>query len=718
MLMSDVSARESVRLPEGQRAAVASPYLRAATCRALLTAFILALLIAAWNKQAELVTLTSQITESTPAIAAVLVLFLMLGIGGAVGRLTQAASLREHPSRLAQWARHLVFTRGEMLVVFYFLAIVCSMPGVGLFRTFMPCLSVVQYFGMPSNHLAEMAQDIPWQWAPNDPEVMRVFWEGGDRAVPTLGVEGVPLLGPLLEGAFHFLAAPAIIDWRHWLVPFLVWSFYLSAYFVTAFCLITLFRRHWEEDERLSYPVSSLAVEMIRPEGSLLSGQSFFRDPVVWTGFSLAVIYNVTNAIKVWNPSVPALGIHYPLGQFFTESPWDTMQGFAIFYKPELLGLGYLVPMDVLFSIWFFTVFMWIVRPVAKIVGYQPSGFPFMTNQGVGAFLLLGVYFIWSAWGRLREVARKAFAGDQAVDDSQEPLSYRFSALTVLLGLAVIFGMPIAFGVVTWHAVMYFTIMMLTLIVYCHNRAEMGFPVVWGYPLYKQRETMINLLGSAAFMPGGSTKSLTLLSMFGWLQRTVNQAITSTGVEGYVAASKLGESRRVLAKVVIGALVFGLVLAFLVNLSAYYEYGGLVLSSAGGNEGGQMTQEVLGQFTPISQWVDTPEGPNRLKTGYTVFGAVMALAMVIGRRAWVRFPFHPGGYALALCHEGPYMWFAAFLIWGVKWATLHLGGVKAYRRIAPGFLAFTLGHFFSVGVWSLIGLYAGEFVRRYTVWFI
>ncbi len=694
---------------------VAGPSYPAATFRALLTALILSLFIAAWNKQAELVTLTSQITESTPAIAAVLVLFVMLGLGGALNRFAQKAGGH---TRLAALARRLVFTRGEMLVVFYFLAIVSAMPGVGLFRTFMPCLSVVQYFGMPSNHLEEMARDIPWQWAPNDPEVMRVFWEGGDRAVPALGLEGLPVLGPLLEGVFHFLAAPGLIAWRQWLVPFLLWSFYLSAYFVTAFCLITLFRRHWEEDERLGYPVASLAVEMIRPEGSLLSGQSFFRDPVVWTGFSLAVIYNITNALKVFNPSVPALGIHYPLGQFFTEAPWDTMAGFAIFYKPELLGLGYLVPMDVLFSIWFFTVLMWIVRPFAKVVGYQPSGFPFMTNQGVGAFILLGGYLIWSAWGRLREVGRKAFAGDPAVDDRSEPLSYRFSALTVLLGLLVIFGLPIAFGVVPWQAVMYFGIMVLTLIVYCHNRAEMGFPVVWGYPLYKQRETMLSFLGSRPFMPGGSTKSLTLLTMFGWLQRTVNQAITSTGVEGYIAADKLGESRRVLAKVVLGALVYGLVLAFLVNLSAYYEYGGLVLSSAGGNEGGQMTQEVLGQFTPISQWLDTPEGPHRLKTGYTIFGALMALGMVLGRRAWVRFPFHAGGYALALCHEGPYMWFAAFLIWGVKWTTLHLGGVKAYRRLAPGFLAFTLGHFVSVGIWSLIGLYAGEFVSRYTVWFL
>lgn len=690
----------------------------AATVRALLVALVFAFLISAWNKQAELVTLTSQISESTPPIAAVMVLFLVLGVGGLLRRLADRHEAGQKPTRLSRWARRLIFTPGETLVVFYFLAIVCAMPGVGLFRQIMPSLMVTQYFGMPDNHLDEMARNIPGSWAPTDPEVARLFWEGSDVSLPSFGLDRIPVIGDALEGAVRYFAAPTIVDWKHWLVPYLLWTGYLSAYFVTAFCLITLFRRHWEEDERLSFPVSSLAVEMIRPEGSLLSGQSFFRDPVVWIGFSLAVLYNATNALKVFNPALPALGISYPLGNIFTESPWDTMRGFSVFYKPELLGLGYLVPMDVLFSIWVSTIAMWVVRPFAKIAGYTPSGFPFMTNQGMGAYVLLGAYALWSGRQRLLQIARNTFGNNGDTDDREEPLSNRFALLATIVGLLIVIGMPIAYGVVPWMALTYFGIMFLVLIVYCHNRAEMGFPVVWGYPLYKQRETMVNFLGSAPFLPGGDPKSATLLSMFGWLQRSVNQAITSTGIEGQFAAYKLGEDRRVLAKVVIGALVFGLALAFLVNLSAFYEYGGLVLSSAGGNEGGQMTQEVLGQFKAISQWMDRPEAPNQIKIGYTIVGSVLSLLMILGRRAWVRFPLHPGGYALAMCHEGPYMWFPALLIWVIKWSTLHLGGVKAYRRVAPGFLAFTLGHFFSVGLWSLIGLYAGEFVRQYTVWFL
>jgi len=694
-----------------------SPY-RWATTRALLVAAVLSLLVAAWTRQAELVTLTSQISESTPPIASILCLLMLVSGGALVTRLAAACEEHGRLRRLAGLARRLTLNSGEMFVVFVFLAITAAMPGVGLFRQVMPCLMVTQYFGTPSDHLAEMAGSIPVQWAPTDPEVARVFWEGGGDDVPSFGLGSVPVIGPLVAGVARFFAGTALVPWQHWLVPFLVWSAYLSAYFIAAFCLLALFRRTWEDDERLTFPVSNLAIEMIQPERGLVTGVRFFRDPIVWTGFLLAALYNGLNAMHVFNPAIPALGISYPLGSLFTESPWDTMRGLAIFYKPEILGLGYLVPSDVLFSIWFSTLASWLVRPFARMGGYSPAGFPFVTEQAMGAFILLGLYFVYQARVRLLQVLRHAVHGGNTDGDRGEPLSSRVALVGAVVGIAIVVTMPIVFGVVWWVSLMYFGIMFVVLVVYCRNRSEMGFPIVWGYPLYQQRQFMVNFLGSEALVSTGNVGSFTLLTMFSWLQRSVNQAISSTGQEAHVAAHRMGGSRRTISRVVLGALVFGIVIAFLTNLSAYYEYGGLVLSSPGGIEGGQMTQEVLGQFRAVSRWIDQPEAPNVQKIGYTTVGLVLAAAMVGGRRAWLRFPLHPGGYALAFCHQGSYMWFPALVLWAVKGMTLRVGGIGAYRRLARGFLAFTLGHFFSVGAWSLAGLLAGEWVRRYIVWFL
>jgi hypothetical protein len=687
-----------------------------ATPRALAIGAILTLLVAAWTQQAELVALTSQISESTPPIASILALFLVTGVGGLLARAANRAKASGRSPRLVRALQRLRLSEGEMLVVFVIVAITAAMPGVGLFRQVMPDLMVTQYFGQPADHLSEMAGDIPTQWAPTDPEVARVFWEGEDVNPPTFGLEHTPIVGTALAGVARFLGGPTLVPWKHWTVPVLLWWGYLSAYFIAALCIVTLFRRAWEDDEHLNFPVSNLAVEMIKPEVSLFNQISLFRDPVVWVGLSLAFLYNGFNALHVFNPGVPALGISYPLGQLFTESPWNTMRGLSVFYKPELLGFGYLVPSDALFSIWFFTLAAWFIRPLAKSVGYYPARFPFITEQAMGAFVTLGIVFIYQARGRLAEIVRHALSTEP--DDGDEPFGLRTALVGAVVGAAVVIGMPVMFGVDWWVSLMYFGIMFLVLIVYCRNRAEMGFPIVWGYPLYQERASMIDFLGSRPFVGAGRMKSFTLLTMFSWLQRSVNQAITATGQESSVAAHRLGGDRRTITKVVVGSLIFGVLVAFLVNLSAYYEYGGLVLSSRGGINGGQMTQEVLRQFTAVSEWADQPSAPNPQKIAYTIFGALMALGIVMGRRAWLRFPFHAGGYALAYCHRGSYMWFPALLLWIIKLITLHVGGAGLYRRLARGFMAFTLGHFFSVGIWSLAGLSAGEWVRRYIVWFL
>ncbi len=691
---------------------------RWATARALAVAIVLSLVVGAWTKQAELVSLTSQISESTPPIASILALFALPGMAGLLAKLAERLEAGGRTSGLSRLCRRLVLTPGEILVVFVFLAITGAMPGVGLFRQVMPCLMVPQYFGTPQDHLEEMAGHMPPAWAPTDPEIARVFWEGGGNGFPVYGFEHLPVVGPLLASVAHFVLGPTLVPWEHWLIPFLLWTGYLSAYFISAFCLIALFRRTWEEDERLSFPVSSLAVEMLRPEGSLLSGLSFHRDPLVWVGFSLAVLYNTMNALKVFNPSLPALGISYPLGNLFTESPWDTMRGLSIFYKPEILGIGYLVPSDVLFSIWFFTLAGWLVRPMAKMVGYSPGGFPFITQQAMGAFILLGGYFLYQARARLAQLAGSVLRGEIDPEAAAEPIPPQLALIGTIVGIAIVIGMPIAFGVIWWHSAFYFGLMLLVLIVYSRNRAEMGFPIVWGYPLYRQRPTMIYALGSRAFVSADNMKSFTLLTVFSWLQRSVNQAITMTGHEAHVAAFRLGGNRRTISTIVLIALVFGLMLAFLVNLSAFYEFGGLVLSSPDGVSGGQMTSEVLSQYRAVSQWIDSPEPRSVEKLVYTGIGAVLALAMVLVRHVWMRCPFHPGGYAIAYTHEAPYMWFPALVLWTAKTVTVYIGGAGLYRRVAPAFLAFTLGHFFSVGVWSLLGLTAGEWVRRYIVWFL
>ncbi|MFW6438364.1 MAG: DUF6785 family protein, partial [Armatimonadota bacterium] len=537
-----------------------------------------------------------------------------------------------------------------------------------------------------------------------------------DVSPPTFGVEAVPVAGPVLKLVVTTFTGPLLVPWQHWFWPVVFWTAYISVYLLTGFCLVTLYQRSWERDEHLNFPISNLPVELIEPESSRFSSLRFFRDPVVWVGLGVAVVYNAMNALAVFNPGLPALGIAYPLGDLFTESPWDTMRGLRIYWKPELLGLGYLVPSDVLLSIWVFTLLSWFVRPLARVIGRTPPGFPFVKEQAMGAFIVLGAYFTVQARGRLAQIIRNW--PQCAGEDEDYTYGQPWALAGFVLGSLFVIGVPIAFGVDWWASVLYFGVMFVVLLVYARNRAEMGWPIVWGYPLYQPRASMIDFIGSGPFVGPGRMQSMTLLTMFSWLQRSVNQAIVSTEQEATIAAERLGYRRRTIASLVPGAVVFGILVAFMVNLSAFYEYGGLVLSSPNGITGGQMTREVLGQYTEVSTWIDDPVVPDAQAIGWTTGGGLLALGMVLARRAWPRFPFHAGGYALAFTHPSSFMWFPALLLWTIKNIALHIGGAGLYRRLARGFLALTIGHFLSVGVWSLLGLVAGEWVGRYVVWFL
>ena len=64
------------------------------------------------------------------------------------------------------------------------------------------------------------------------------------------------------------------------------------------------------------------------------------------------------------------------------------------------------------------------------------------------------------------------------------------------------------------------------------------------------------------------------------------------------------------------------------------------------------------------------------------------------------------------------MWFPALVILTARAIVTRIGGARLYRRLAPAFYALTLGPFFSIGVWSFVGLFAGDQVQRYRVWFL
>src|SRR5438132_12820619 len=90
------------------------------------------------------------------------------------------------------------------------------------------------------------------------------------------------------------------VPWGAWVGPGLLWLGFFLALWWTMYCMMALFYRAWSEDERLSFPLVSLPMEMTGNEAGV---SSFFRNPVMWMGFGISAVYNLVNIFHAIYPS-------------------------------------------------------------------------------------------------------------------------------------------------------------------------------------------------------------------------------------------------------------------------------------------------------------------------------------------------------------------------------------------------------------------------------
>jgi len=643
------------------------------TPRSVIISLVVVFLCVFWIRQAELLSFTCQITESVPPIPALAVLLLYAAIAPLLRRMAP------------RW----VLTRAELGVIFVFVGIGTVMSAVGVTQAFLPYQTVPFYFQGSDNNFDQMCQHLPSWTGPRDPEVIRTFFEG-------LDVGGTP--------------------WPAWSGPLAWWLLFFVAFWFTATCIFVLFRAQWSERERLTYPLVSIPVSLIE-ERPTAGEVPLLRNRMMWLGFGVVLVFHVMNVLHIVNPSVAAPGPTYALGQFFTERPLDALSGISIWHRPELVGLGYLVPLDILFSVWFFFVLEQVAAVLGRAGGFDTAGYPFDITQGMGAYIAMALFLVFMARRHLADVLRRAWSGTRGADDRTEALPYRIAVPGAAVGFAVVTGFAIRAGVAPWVALLFFGLLFAFQLTYCRIRCESGTPAIWVLPHTELRLFPFQMLGSDAFKVGGSFSTLSSLTSFYFLvhggffnQTTIYQ------MESFRLADELGMRKRQMVGVGIAAVAIGLVLAFWMFLWTYYSFGTNVL--AGGSTSGtggvriayclQSWQQTSGQITLAT----TAERPRHVAA---LVGFLVTVGLLVTRAVMLRSWLSPLGYIMATIN-GMQLWWSFLLAWIAKAAILRLGGVTLYRRMVPLFLGLALGQFFIGGVvWGTLAIFFRDI--SYVIWF-
>ena len=647
----------------------APPRLPGLTPRSLILGVGLIVLCAYWVQKVSLISHTCQVAEGAPAVPALMGLLLLSG-------LAMLLKLRKGP------------VRQEILVIYIMLSLGVSLSADNVMKQLLPTLTSLRYFAGPENDFASFAQDVPSWLAIADDEVARQFCEGSDGG-------GVP--------------------WRAWAAPLAVWGTVFVGFIMGLYCLHALFRRPWADHEHLTYPLAQLAVD-IAPGGEESSrhghmlGQSLF-----WIGFALGALFDAGNIAHAFSPQLPAIGQGFDLSRLLNQQPWTGLRPLYLAFRPEITGLGYMVPLDILLSAWLFYLLLRVENLGAQLMGYNIPGFPFEAPQGLGAYIGIALMVLYTGRHHLRRVAQAALFGLKG-DDSTEVLPHpvafwgvvaAFGGLLLLFsGAGVSFGISLAYVGLAW----------VSALVYGRIRAQTGLPISYIVPREDMYSAIYELWPSPGRLSPAGQRQEVGFALLTVIDRMTFPQLGAFAMDG-IRIGDLGNVRRGhVTTAVTTALVVGTLIAFWTHLTAAYDFGNNILDG-GTTVGGYRTRQSVMAFETVQARATAPVGITLAPTIARGLGLSITLTLVVLRARFLRFPLHPLGLAIAATY-GHQTWFPLFVVWLVKAIVLRVGGARLYRQLAAAFLGLAVGHMLIAGgVWGLVGAIDEDVAKRYLVWF-
>ena len=633
------------------------------TPRALVISLVLSVGAAFWVRQSELIVSVSQVTESVPAIPAVAVLLLLVALMPVVRMIGKRFTL----------------SRPEILAIYCFVVISASMSGPGVVRILITCMTVPFYNAPPGSPLETLGKALP-SW---------------------LVVKNVQLIKDLYDGGkVH------TVPWGAWIVPVTCWILFLMMLWVCLLCLIRIVQGHWLQSERLTFPIVKLPIE-ISQTAEHDGEPAFLKNPVMWAGFGLACLYNGLNIVNAFFPSLPCPGKFLDLSPFMTAQPWSSMGQIVLNYRPELIGFGFLVPSDICFSIWFFYILLRVEALVAHLFAWDFPGVPFDQEQSIGAYILLGIWLLWQVRQDFMRPVRTAIK-ERRWSGTEPPL---WAVAGFVLSYVAVCLFCIRAGMAPWLSFVYLAIIVIVALVIARVRAAAGIPLIWLFPFFMQSKILVYVLGSAAFLTGGAKVSIAVFTLMMILSRGYFPAMIGYQIESMKIAEDVQIKRSNMTLTIILAAFVGLVIAFWIHLTTYYQYGAQNIAGMWMWFVGYMEFQTNGSFAT------SPHYPDVFRTLATTAGALTAGGLLLLRRSFVGCPLNPIGYAVATAFGG-LVWWSLFVVWVVKGLVLRFGGIRLYRKAIPFFLGIAIGHFFAGGVvWGLFGAFWKDAARAYGVYF-
>jgi len=566
------------------------------------------------------------------------------------------------------------FNRAELLIIYQMLVMLCTVSGHNPMDFLLGTLAHPFWFATYENEYANLFHRYIPQWfAVRDKEVLAGFFEGDSTLYTAENISA-------------------------WLGPILLWSLITFVIFFILICINSIQRLQWTEREKLSYPIVQLPIEMTE--------SGFFKKNLLWFGFAIASFIEIVNGLHFLYPVVPGIPIKgYNLGQIFTTKPWNAIGWLPIYLYPWVIGLTFFVPLDMSFSVWFFFLFTKIQLIIGSIGGWKSlPGYPYYNHQGLGAWITLGILILLASRKHLKGVFARVFSKRRGIDDSKEAFSYRTTVIAIIIGMVFLVALFHQAGMSIGILLAFFAIYFAMSISITHARATVGLPYHEIYQTHPQL-MLVSALGTRKVGPA----NLTILSfLYPYVRDNVSHPMPSQ-LEGLKIAERVGIDNRKITIAMIVGLFFSTLAAFWAYLHVMYRYGATLSSGYILGIGRENFDNLL------SPWLQIPRDVDVQGVSFTALASVFTIFLMVMKRRFIWWPFHPAGYALGLSSGTVWIWSAVLAGWLIKAIILKFGGLKLYRKAGPFFFGIVLGDYVIGSLWSIIGTSLG--IQVYRVWY-
>jgi hypothetical protein len=559
--------------------------------------------------------------------------------------------------------RTLKLRRGEIVVMFTMALIGATMPTYFIGKL-IANFAVPYYLATPEN-----------QWA--------AFFE------PYLPSYAVIPPGNALLWFFEGLPRGVAIPWRVWIVPVFWWFSVIAAFYGCSVFLMVILRKQWIEHERIDYPLMEMPMAIMEED----DGQGFFSIPVMnkplfWGGFSITLFIILWNVIGYFSPTFPTIPWGFTSISFGREFPEIPIRLYFM-----VVGFGYFINVDIALSLWVFNLATNIENGLFNQFGFtagsdeEYSTAPLsMGTQSMGAFIVIVLVGFWMARHHIGDVCRKAFLGDDTVDDSDEIVSYRTAVFGLLVCSLYLFVWHLATGMEFKIIPLFLFGVLVMYLGITRVIAETGLISIRA-PLMPQPLCMF-VFGTEN-LSQQSMVSLTL--SYTWCSDTKTTIMPALAHSVKLYDTIRAQQRRLILPIVL-AMASGVLATFVYTIYMGYENGAA-------NYGGIFTGD-LAQW-PWNNLVSKLNSP--FSTVWKPLEFIGIGALVTGILMFVRYrvpwwPLHPIGFAAGPVYPVRNIIFGIFLAWAIKTIVLRVGGIQAYRAGRPFFIGLILGHFMGAGI--------------------